>query len=56
MTCKRKNCKYRRAVSKSQNTTCDYMIMTGKSRGCKPEDCDKYEIYIDKKKEEAIYE
>lgn len=32
-------CQYR---SSSQNNLCDYMLITGKRRGCKSETCDKY--------------
>lgn len=38
--CKRKDCIYRGKTSGLY--TCDYILVTGKSRGCPVEDCDKY--------------
>lgn len=47
MKCKKKDCEYRRRIAGTSSEVCDFLIMTGKSRGCKPEECDKY---IKKKK------
>lgn len=41
MSCKRYDCLYHPEYCLSYN--CDYMLLTGKSRGCKPgRKCDKY--------------
>ena len=41
MSCKRTNCLYHPQVGSGYN--CDYMLLTGKCRGCKPGwKCDKY--------------
>lgn len=40
--CKRyKTCKYR--ASKYDPNHCDYALITGRIRGCDPDECDKYE-------------
>lgn len=38
-----KKCKYRGRDQGGYYTTCDYIEITGHSRGCKVEECDKYE-------------
>ena len=42
-----KTCKYCGIVNGtkqcSTSVTCDYLLKTGKRRGCSPEACDKYE-------------
>ena len=35
-------CKYSKLIG-GVNRVCDYICMTGKSRKCNPEECDKYE-------------
>ena len=42
MKCKRRDCHYKRSVNGSEDYTCDYLIITGRPRGCKVEECDKY--------------
>ena len=50
--CKHMDCKYRRTIKVEFNlTSCDYIIMEGKSRGCDADQCDKY---IRRKKNEKI--
>ena len=37
--CKKKDCRY---MAKQNLKTCDYILITGKRRGCPVENCDKY--------------
>lgn len=38
-----KKCKYRGREMGGYRTTCDYIVIVGHSRGCKVENCNKYE-------------
>lgn len=39
-----KSCRYRRAIStKGTAPACNYLLDTGKLRGCSPQNCDKWE-------------
>lgn len=42
--CKHKDCVFRGHLSHVKNSTacCDYLYLTGKRRGCKISECDKY--------------
>ena len=49
MSCKRTDCLYHPERCLSYN--CDYMLLTGESRGCKPgRNCDKYRKATPKEK------
>lgn len=38
-----KDCVYRRPLRLDKKTTsCDYILLEGRSRGCDPENCDKF--------------
>lgn len=49
MICKHKNCFYRRRQNGNGIETCDYIIETGKPRGCPADDCDKFKPKDDPK-------
>lgn len=37
-----RDCFYASAKSNTVAHTCDFLLITGKRRGCKPTECDKY--------------
>lgn len=39
-----RKCVYRALLSNKSLYTCDYIIATGESRGCKVRDCDKFKL------------
>lgn len=45
-----RNCVYRRKTEHNGMATCDYLLMTKHRRGCPPEECDKYERRIRKRR------
>lgn len=54
----KQTCKYCGRISSPKATfsnTCDYLLKTGKRRGCNPEACDKYEPRELPNKKEDLY-
>lgn len=55
--CKHIDCVFRGHLSHVRNSTscCDYLFLTGKSRGCKISECDKYIKGVRKIRNDIIY-
>ena len=54
--CKKNNCIYKAPLGNGgKERCCYYMVITGHSRGCPPDQCDKYKTAERKRKKEGIY-
>ncbi len=49
-----KTCKYRALSRNNMGNRCDYIYLTGISRGCSVEDCDMYELGTIRRKRKKI--
>jgi len=50
-----KSCIYSRTTTATANMACEYLLLTGKRRGCKVGECDKYEKGSNKRNVFKLY-